>query len=260
MFVFFRMVYGRLSLTVLREILEGRMRRPGHPPSGRFLRTDIKRIHRATWDKADQMRSQARLQDMPGWSNKHNVLLAVVTVSLFHSLLDYGTDRDYAFELLADVGWKIYVRFLPIARTLARLRTPDPQEQMTLVLKSLLRFPFSAPGRLGYELQAEVTRSGAFATNWTWCPPFAFVREYVDDHGDRGELKAFFHSWCQYDWALADAIVEGTGYTGAYTRPHTLSVGDKVCDMSWGVEPSTGHQSVGAGDRRSKVDAPTVNE
>jgi hypothetical protein len=94
-------------------------------------------------------------------------------------------------------------------------------------------FPFSAPGRPGYELKTWQAEDDTFITAWTYCPPFAFVGQYVDDHGDRGEVQAFFHSWCQFDWALAYAIVEGTGQPGWFQRPHNLSQGDASCDMVW---------------------------
>jgi hypothetical protein len=139
------------------------------------------------------------------------------------------------------VGWKLYIRFLGLPKAIARFRTSDPQGQMNIVLRMFNRFPFSARGRPGYEFktwQAEVDR---FITAWTYCPPLAFVRQYVDDHGDRGEVQAFFRSWCQFDWALAQTIVEGTGLPGWYQRPHTLSQGDPICDMIWAARP------VGAG-------------
>ena len=69
------------------------------------------------------------------------------------------------------------------------------------------------------------------------CPPFAFVRNYIEKHGDRGELEAFQRSWCRYDWGLTYAMVDGRyGVRGHYERPHTLSAGDDVCDMRWRAE------------------------
>jgi len=92
-------------------------------------------------------------------------------------------------------------------------------------------FPFSAPGRPGYE--AEVWREeGQLLTHWTWCPPQTFVRDLVDRRGDRGELDAFYRAWCLYDWPGADLIADD-GEHGHYARRHTLSRGDAVCDMCW---------------------------
>jgi hypothetical protein len=56
----------------------------------------------------------------------------------------------------------------------------------------------------------------------------------VERHGDRGELEAFYQSWCLYDWPAADILAGGrAGEHGHYERPHTLSQGDSVCDMCW---------------------------
>lgn len=136
-------------------------------------------------------------------------------------------------ELFADIGWKVYARFLTLPRLSARMVTRDPQAQVNLILRMLLRFPFSAPGRPGYEVQAW-TEPGRFCTFWTYCPPYAFVRDYVAEYGDRGEIEAFSKSWCWYDWAFTYAMVGGSYEThGHYERPHTLSSGDALCDMCW---------------------------
>lgn len=237
MLFLFKLIYRKISSTALQQILQGRLRQRGLAASGRFLGSDVKRIYRETWQEMAEILPEVRMQELPNWGNRHNVYLAVLSISLYHALLNSGIEKDYAIELFADIGWKLYVKFLAIPKAIARIRTSVPQEQMNLVLKAFLRFPFSAPGQPGYEVEAGATESGAFATDWSWCPPFAFVRRYVEQHGDRGELRAFFHSWCQYDWALADAIVEGTGHAGAYTRPHTLSRGDDICDMVWAAQP-----------------------
>jgi hypothetical protein len=238
MVMILKYLYRFLSKGAMKAILEGRLRDRLNPSVGRFLASDIQAITRQTWDEVDTLLPKAEWNRVPTLGNRHNVFLAVVSVALYHALLDHGVERDYAIELFADVGWKLYSKFLIVPKTIARIRTSDPQEQMNLILSMLLKFPFSSPGRPGYEVSYGPVGDTAFATNWTYCPPFSFVRSYVDQHGDRGELQAFFRSWCQYDWALAYAIAEGTGQPGWYARPHTLSQGDPVCDMTWAaVQP-----------------------
>lgn len=213
------------------------MRRPGHPNQGRFLGSDVETVHENTWSKVGELLPEARLEKLPNWGNRHNVFLAVLTVAFYQALLDFGIDREYAMELFADVGWKLYIRFLGLPMAITRLRTSDPQQRMNIVLRMFLRFPFSAPGRPGYELKAVNAGDDRFITDWTYCPPFAFVKQFVEKHGDRGEVEAFFRSWCQFDWALAQAIVEGMEAPGWYQRPHTLSQGGVVCDMIWAANP-----------------------
>lgn len=239
MITLFTIAYRWLSSSAMHQILEGRLREPEKPAEGRFLKSDVRRIFKKTWEEVDQLLPEANLTAIPTIGNRHNVFLAVVSVAIYHALLDFGLPQDYAIRLLSDVGWKLYVKFLIVPKTIARLRTPDPQQQMNLILGMLLKFPFSSPGRPGYEVSYGPVGEKAFATNWTYCPPFSFVQFYVERHGDRGEIQAFFHSWCQYDWALAYAIAEGSGQPGWYARPHTLSQGDALCDMTWAVRPTS---------------------
>ncbi|MDF1499770.1 MAG: hypothetical protein P1P76_04800 [Anaerolineales bacterium] len=147
--------------------------------------------------------------------------------------------KEYAIELLADVGWKLYVKFLAFPKLVAKIMARDPQKQMNAVLGLMLRFPFNAPGRPGYEVEAWEAEDGSLKTHWTFCPPLAYVQHYLSNHEDRGELEAFIGSWCRFDWAFANAIMEGTGQAGWYQRPHTLSEGDVICDMRWAAKSPT---------------------
>ena len=104
-----------------------------------------------------------------------------------------------------DVGWKLYVWMSNVAAFRFPITTHNPCKRMERTLKALLVFPFSAPGAPGYEVEAWA-EGEQFFTHWTHCPPQAFVRGLVEDQGDRGELDAFYHSWCLYDWPAADQL------------------------------------------------------
>ena len=96
-----------------------------------------------------------------------------------------------------------------------------------------MRFPFDAPGGPGYEVRSWTDDEGMH-THWSYCAPFAFVRRHVERHGDRGELEAFYQSWCLYDWPAADLLAGERAHAGVhYRRLHTLSRGDAECDMCW---------------------------
>jgi hypothetical protein len=227
--------YRRLLRGAAYEIVVGRLKERGAPQKGRWLRHEIDAIFAQTWDNAETILPEADLASLPNWGNRHNVFLAVLTIAAYDAFRDAGAEKDDAIELFADMGWKLYTRFLTLPRFFARLRYRDPQRQMNFILRALLRFPFSAPGRPGYEVRAWA-EPGRFCTYWTHCPPYAFVKEYTRTHGDSGEVEAFIKSWCWYDWALAYAMVDGSYDShGYYERPHTLSAGDAVCDMCWYV-------------------------
>jgi hypothetical protein len=210
-------MYRRLMRRSLSSIVLGRMKVPGRPQEGRFLGSDVELLLKNAWRNIDEMLPEAHLDAIPTIGNKHNVFLSVVSIGLYHALQDVGIERAHATELLADAGWKLYIAFLGIPKRIARIVTRDPQRQMNVILRMLLRFPFSAD---------------RFVAHWTWCPPFQFVKHYVEANGDRGEIEAFYRSWCWYDWSFTYAMMDGTRERmGYYERPHTLSQGDDVCDM-----------------------------
>jgi len=228
-----KILYRRLMKRALRRIVLGRMIERDRPERGRFLRQDVDAILHQTSHNIDRLLPYAELERLPTIGNRHNVFLAVVTIAAYHAFLDAGIEKSYAIELVSDAGWNLYTKFIALPRFIARLRTSDPQKQMNLILSMLLIFPFDAPGRPGYEVKAWA-ESGRFFTHWTYCPPYHFVKRYVETNGDRGELDAFRKSWCWYDWAFANLMMEGKrNAPGYYERPHTLSAGDSVCDMCW---------------------------
>lgn len=213
------------------QVFAGRLVQRDRPERGRFLRRDVDAVLARAWQHLDEMLPEAELARIPTLGNRQNVYLAALTIAAHRAFLEAGIERSYAVELFSDVGWKVYERLVSLPRWAARLLTRDPQRRLELILRALLVYPFSRPGRPGYECRAWSERD-AFCTYWTHCPPYAFVRRWTEKHGDRGELEAFRKSWCWYDWAIARAMVGPEAETH-YERPHTLSEGDDVCDMRW---------------------------
>ncbi|MDX1617497.1 MAG: hypothetical protein R3224_01840 [Balneolaceae bacterium] len=225
----------------MKKTILGRPIEKGRPERGRFLRRDIHRISAAAWSHFETLFKEREADIYPGIGNRHNVLLAGLTIAVYRSLREVGIQKEYAIELVSDSGWKLYSGFIPILRFVARLMRKDPQQQLNLMLKMLMAFPFSAPGRPGYEVEIS-EEENRFGTFWTFCPPLHFVREFVGANGDDGELELFRNTWCTYDWAFTSLMMEkSSGAEGHYERPHTLSRGDEVCDMYWyASEPEQG--------------------
>ncbi len=223
-----------LARRVLRQRLAGRRIDPDDPARGRFESADIGWISGATLAEAARLRPEARIAELSSVGNRLNVSLAVLTVALYRALLDFGVARSHAADLVADIGWYVYELGARPVVLATRLTSSDPHRRMVVALRLLLRFPFSAPGRPGYEVEV-VEQADRLLTTWTWCPPLAFVRRLAEVETDRGELEAFRRSWCSYDWAFNDRLVGGRG---AYLRPHTMSEGADRCDMKWAVAPT----------------------
>jgi len=227
----FKLVYRPLLRGSARQILQGRLLDPDDPQKGRWLRFDVDDILNAVWARVDELIPQSGLEALPTLGSRHNVFLAIVTTAAYQALLERDVASAYAAELVADVGWKIYELGTKAVSFPFRISTRDTGKRIERTIRMLMVFPFSAPGRPGYE--AKVWREdGQLLTHWTWCPPQEFVRNLVARNGDRGELDAFSRSWCLYDWPGAD-LIAGDGEHGHYARAHTLSRGDAVCDMCW---------------------------
>ena len=215
------------------QTMQGRLLDPEEPRRGRWLRADVREFLAATWNRVDALLPAARLGDLPTEGNRLNVFMAVVTTAAYQELLARDVSRLYASTLVADVGWKVYAWMLAGSAMPARILTRSPRRRLEWTLKLLMWFPFSAPGRPGYEVRAW-GEGESFFTHWAHCPPQAFVRRLVEEEEDQGELDAFYRSWCLYDWAGADLLI-GDGRHGHYRRTRTLSRGDAVCDMCWSV-------------------------
>ena len=215
----------------LRRHLGGRVIDPDDEARGRFLRADVDRVAEHFAEEAAAMLSASSVDDLPTRGSRLNVVLTVLTMALYRALAREELTRDHAIDLTADIVWHFYAIGGRTVRVVAGFRHRDPHERMVAALRLLLRFPFAAPGRPAYEVSTS-DEGDAFLTTWTWCPPHAFVRDLIDAEGDGGELEAFRRTWCSFDWAFNDLLAGGQG---TYTRPHTMSDGDPMCDMTWRV-------------------------
>jgi len=227
----FKIMYRPLLRRSARQILQGRLLDPENPEKGRWLRSDVNRILAQTWERVVQLLPGADIAAIPTLGNRHNVFLVVITTAAYQVLVDNGQSKDRAAELVADVGWKLYEFGIKLVSLPFRLTSKDSKKRVERTLDAMMVFPFSAPGRPGYEVKV-VKQNEQMLTHWTWCPPQAYVRNLVEIDGDKGELDAFYRSWCLYDWPGADVMADD-GERNHYQRKKTLSRGDPVCDMCW---------------------------
>jgi hypothetical protein len=203
------------------QILQGRVINKDVPQKGRFSQAQVNDLLADIRRNFDDMLPEANLRQFPTMGNRQNLLLAVATRAAYISFVEAGIERSYATELIGDIAWRIYATWVPPLRFLARLITRDPQKQMNIILRIFLFYPFSEPG---YQRSVWV-EVDAFCTDWHRCVP----HEYFEEHGTPEEMVFFNQTWCSFDWAIAQELVPG----GWYERSHTLSAGDKICDMKW---------------------------
>lgn len=205
-----------------KRTLGGRYRDREQPNKGRFTQSDVARTIVQTWHNYGDLAPAAHVEQLKTLGSRQNTLLGVLTHGLYRALLSEGVEKDYATELVSDLIWTIYETWIVLPRAIARLMARDPQKQMALMLRMFLRYPFSSPG---YEWQAFPERD-SFGLDIYRCP----VHDYFKG---QGEEEFMLKSWCTQDFALAQVMTRG----GSYERPHTLSAGDRVCDMKWHGNP-----------------------
>jgi hypothetical protein len=234
----FKLLYKPLVRRSARHILQGRLLDPDDPEKGRWLRRDVDRMLHATWARVDELVLDANLDALPTVGNRNMVFLAVVTTAAYQVLLERGLPQAQATDLMADVGWKIYSWGISVASLPFRISTQNTGKRIDRTIKAMMLLCFNAPGRPGYEVEVR-KEEGQLLTHWTWCPPQVFVRNLIARQGDKGELNAFYRSWCLYDWPGAD-LIAGDGEHGHYERTLTQSRGDAVCDMCWNYKAREG--------------------
>lgn len=205
-----------------RQVLLGRYIDRNAPERGRFTREEFERVLARTWDNYDELAPRAHVERIETRGSRQNVLLGVFSLAIYRALLAEGVEQSYATELVADLAWKVYEKWIAVPRFVAQRKSDDPQEQMNLMLRMFLRFPFNRPG---YDWQSR-SKPGSMEIDFYRCP----VRDYLASEGEEEFMR---NTWCTLDFALAQAMTEG----GRYERPRTLSAGDGVCEMKWFAEP-----------------------
>lgn len=193
------------------------------PQTGAFLDTLDGEVNR--------LLARAKLETLPGFGNQLMVEMAAWTVAADRALRRHGISAVSARNTVADLGWRIYRRMLGLTSAPFRLVTRDPGRRLRWTIRTLLIFPFNAPGAPGYEV---ITRREGddILTHFTCCPPQSFIRRIAEEDDDADTLETFRQSWCMYDWPGAD-LIAADGQRGHYCRRSTLSHGDAVCDMCW---------------------------
>ncbi len=210
-----------------KQVLLGRYVDREAPEKGRIASEQFEQILARTWDNYDELAPGAHIERIKTPGSRQNVLLGVFSLAIYRALLAEGIEESYATELVADLAWKVYEKWIVAPRFLARLKSDDPQEQMNSMLRMFLRFPFNRPG---YDWKAN-SKPDSMEIDFFRCP----VRDYLASEGEEEFMR---NTWCTLDFALAQAMTKG----GRYERPRTLSAGDDLCEMRWFAEGRPGRQ------------------
>jgi hypothetical protein len=209
------------------QVLTPRCRRDGMPEYGRFISRDIKQIIFQAHSNIKELTPYCSYSDNIG--NYLWEYLGLIDLAIYRALVKERIDSDYAVRLLGDMIWQARVNAKglipiidPLRLKLAKIMTKDPMAFLEKRLKDGMKFPYSEPG---YKVELYKDKN-VYCMDFYSCPVFDFYK-----HFGKEEMTLFRKTWCTYDYAAVEHLVEG----GKYQREHTLSDGDEVCDMRFSI-------------------------
>jgi hypothetical protein len=214
----------RLGQLMIKKIFIGRNRSKNQPEKGRFNAVDFNAITRTTWKNYRRL-----LPDAPEFQTRGNRKMmdaGVLSLAMYRALVNTVGDREYATQLAGDILWKYYAMDLILSNLLSRVLFRDPYKRLNFQLQLGIKHRFGPPE---YKVNYHAGPNG-FNLDFSQCP----ICDYFRKQGEE-ELAFFRKTWCILDFALPD-IMAAKGVM-QYTRPHTLSAGDTVCDMKFTILP-----------------------
>ncbi|MFW9961119.1 MAG: L-2-amino-thiazoline-4-carboxylic acid hydrolase [Candidatus Thorarchaeota archaeon] len=210
------------------QVLTPRCRQDGKPEYGRFTSGEIKRVvSQAESNIKELMRYFIDFNKLGNYLNEYGGL---IDLAIYRALREEDIESDYAMSLIGDMIWQarrnakgLIPVYDPMRLRLARLRAKDPMDFLEKRLKDGIKFPYSEPG---YRIKLYKDRDMHCMDIYS-CPVYDFYKQFGEE-----EMTLFGRTWCTFDYAVAQILVEG----GRYKREHTLSDGDDVCDMRWFID------------------------
>ena len=183
------------------------------------LASTVDAVLDAMWRRYAELEATVPLQ--PSLGAVFTTHLAAATLALHEALLEYGLTSDASYEVIYEIGWRIYAKMAVPPALLARALTRDPLKRMQLATDIFRFFPFGAPG---YTWRDAPAAANVVAFDCTRCP----VAEFFASH-DASELCV--RTFCKLDFPLAER------WGGRLVRTGTISAGASHCDFRWHVEP-----------------------
>lgn len=224
---FVRQAIWSAKKKTISQILVARCRRDRLPEHGRFTPREIKRITRQARQNVREL--MPYLHDLENIGNYQMEYGGLVDLATYRALVKEKIDPAYATTLVGDMIWQARTNARgvipivdPLRMMVARLTTSDRLDFLEKRLKDGVRYPYSQPGyRIDLYKDEEVWCMDIYS-----CPVYDFYNQFGHE-----ELALFRRTWCTFDFAVAEHLVDG----GSYQRKHTLSDGDGVCDMRWSI-------------------------
>ncbi len=213
-----RAIYQPVITRAARLVFVGKSRSRSRHEHGRFTVREVNELVRAAWKRLDQI--VPNLPKEPTLGSRMNVMLACLSLSMLEVLVERGTERPYAIELISDAAWRVYQIWAIVPKFFARLLARNAGKRMGMCVNAFLRFPFNPPG---YRFERLPSDCG-IAFNILTCPVASYLQK-------QNAADLCTGSWCNLDFALAEM------WGGKLERTGTLAEGRVHCDFHFKLLP-----------------------
>jgi hypothetical protein len=198
------------------------------PAYGRFNANDIKRITSQAFLNVKEL--MPYLSDLDNLGNYQLEFSGLLNLAIYRALVKENVARDYASNLVADMGWQLYLNnkgVIPIIAPLRRkwweLTISDPMARLEKLVRAAVKFPYSEPG---YKVRVYRDKD-VWCMDLYSCVAYDFFKKFGQE-----EMTFFRKTWCTIDYTTAEYAVKGA----KYQRTHTLSDGDELCDARYFID------------------------
>lgn len=213
----FTLFFKPIGRQAVHQVLLQRARYAQQLQKGRWSRRDVKKLVDETWQRYAAF--EPRLPHEATIGSRFSVRLATLDICLHQALLEMGTGRDDAIQLVHDVNWHLYKKGMKLPKWLASLITRDPVQQMQVISNLIMtKFPFNPPGFQSKMLASE--RGGRFDV--LRCPVADQMQALLPEQEARNLCVA---TWCNQDYAAAEL------WGGRLERSGTIASGADRCDF-----------------------------
>jgi len=203
---------------IIHQTLAGRNRNRRKPELGRITKKDIDLITEEFEKNYKILKDDAPVERTLG--SRFMLKNGMLSLALYRAIRKITDEEGYAAELCADILYKFFKKQVRMQRFAARLLNRDPQKQMNMLQRMVLKFPLASPGYICKIIKMD----NVSAYDIFRCPVYDYFKSF-----GREEMEFFRYSWCTFDFAISEYMVRG----GGYERNLTLSNGDDRCDMRW---------------------------
>lgn len=167
------------------------------------------------WDRYYELEPDLPVADSLGAT--FTTHLAVATLAVFEVLRYHGVEREQAYQIIYDTGWRLYTKMGEPPLLAASAYTRAPAKRLRIATDLFRFFPFGEPGYRWEDVEGPPSVVGFDCVK---CP----VAEFFARH-DESELCV--HTWCNLDFPLAEK------WGGRLERTGTIASGAARCDFRW---------------------------